>query len=228
GHAPTGARRALDERRSLDLFDDLGLPTVPRRVLAPEADQRAIAEAGDALGWPLAVKLLSADLPHKTEAGAVSLGVADAASAAAAIAAMRERALAHAPHARLDGVLLQPMVGGAMAEAILGYREDPLVGPLVLLGMGGRLAEVYRDTTLRLAPVDTAQARAMVDEVRGLATVRGWRGQPPGDVDALVAAIVAISRLAALPGRPVLEAEVNPLMVRADGVVAVDGLVVRG
>ncbi|MFM1987202.1 MAG: hypothetical protein RJA99_159 [Pseudomonadota bacterium] len=221
-----GAGGTLDERRSLELFDDLGLPTVPRRVIAPDADARALAEAGDALGWPLAVKLLSADLPHKTEAGAVSLGVADAAAAVAAIAAMRERALAYAPGARLDGVLLQPMVGGAMAEAILGYREDPLVGPLVLLGMGGRLAEVYRDTTLRLAPVDPAQARAMVDEVRGLATVRGWRGQPPGDVDALVAAIVAISGLAALPGRPVLEAEVNPLMVRADGVVAVDGLVV--
>ncbi len=216
----------LDERRSLDLFDDLGVATVPRRVVDPQADAATIAAAAEGLGWPLAVKLLSPDLPHKTEAGAVTLGVADAAATVAAIAAMRERARAHAPHARIEGVLLQPMVGGAIAEAIVGYREDPLVGPLVLLGVGGRLAELYRDATLRLAPVDAAQARAMVDEVRGLATVRGWRGMPPGDVEALIATLVSVGRLAALPGRPVAEAEINPLIVRGDGVVAVDGLVV--
>ena len=226
GILPAGpGRRVLDEQRSLALFDALGIPTVARRVLPADADAAAIGRAGDALGWPLAVKLLSPDLPHKTEAGAVTLGVANAAQAADAVRAMRDRVRTHRPDARREGVLLQPMVTGLL-EVILGYREDPLVGPIVVVGVGGRLAELHPDVALRLAPVDAAQARAMLDEVRGLAVVRGWRGLPRGDVDALVAAIVAIGRLAVLPGQPVAEAEINPLMVRADGVVAVDGLVV--
>jgi acyl-CoA synthetase (NDP forming) len=223
---PAGAgRQVLDEQRSLALFDAVGIPTVARATVAPDTDAAAIDRAAAALGWPLAVKLLSPDLPHKTEAGAVTLGVPDAAQAVDAIRRMGDRARRHRPDARLEGVLLQPMVGGLL-EVILGYREDPLVGPVVVVGVGGRLAELYQDVALRLAPVDPAQARAMLDEVRGIAVIRGWRGLPRGDVDALVAAIVAIGRLATLSGRPVAEAEINPLMVRADGVVAVDGLVV--
>ena len=92
--------------------------------------------------------------------------------------------------------------------------------------MGGRLAEIYRDTSVRCAPVDEAQASRMIDEVRGLAIVRGYRSMPKGDVAALARAVAAVSRLALLPGPPVAEAEINPLIVGADGVVAVDGLVV--
>jgi hypothetical protein len=126
----------------------------------------------------------------------------------------------------VDGALLQPMVEG-IGEAIVGYRDDPLVGPVVLVGTGGRLAEVLRDATLRLAPVDEAGARAMLAEVRGLsAMLAGARGQPRGDAQAVLDAVVALSRLALLPGRPVLEAEVNPLRVRDAGAVALDGLVV--
>lgn len=212
-----GNATVLDEVRSLALFDALGVPTVARVVLRD-------APWTHALGWPVAAKLVSADLPHKTEAGAVTLGVADAASLGAAVEAMRASAARHAPAARLDGVLVQPMVKG-LAEALLGYRHDALLGPIVMLGVGGRLAEVYRDAAIRVAPVDTATAHEMIDEVKGLAVVRGWRGLPRGDLDALAAAVVAMSRLASLPGRPVGEAEINPLMVAADGVTALDGLV---
>jgi acyl-CoA synthetase (NDP forming) len=113
-----------------------------------------------------------------------------------------------------------------LAEAIVGYRHDALVGPVVLVGMGGRLAELYRDTALRCAPVDEAEAMEMIEAVKGLALVRGYRGLPRGDVAALARAIAAVSRLALIEGQPVAEAEINPLLVAADGVVAVDGLIV--
>jgi hypothetical protein len=113
-----------------------------------------------------------------------------------------------------------------LAEAIVGYRDDPLVGPTILLGAGGTLAELYKDFVLRLAPVSEAEAADMIEKVTGLALVRGYRGLPRGDLKALAQAVSALSRLALLPGRPVADAEINPLMIGAEGVVAVDGLAV--
>ncbi|MEO8718287.1 MAG: acetate--CoA ligase family protein, partial [Burkholderiales bacterium] len=105
-----------------------------------------------------------------------------------------------------------------------GYRLDPQVGPLVLVGAGGTLAELYRDFALRLAPVGLEEAREMVAEVRGFAALRGYRNAPRGDLEALAQAVAAYSRLAARPD--VAEAEINPLIVKAEGVVGVDALVV--
>jgi hypothetical protein len=113
-----------------------------------------------------------------------------------------------------------------LAEAIVGYRHDALIGPVVLVGMGGRLAELYRDTAVRCAPVDEAEALEMISEVKGLALVRGYRGLPRGDIAALARAVAAMSRLALIEAQAVVEAEINPLMVCAEGVVAVDGLVI--
>jgi len=132
---------------------------------------------------------------------------------------------AAAPAAQIEGVLVQPMSEG-LAEAIVGYRHDPMVGPVVLVGMGGRLAEIYNDTAIACAPVDEAEALEMIAKVKGLALVRGYRKLPRGDIQALARAVVAVSRLALLADQPVAEAEINPLMVRSDGVVAVDGLIV--
>jgi acyl-CoA synthetase (NDP forming) len=117
------------------------------------------------------------------------------------------------------------MVTG-LAEAIVGYRHDPLVGPVVLVGMGGQLAEIYRDTALECAPVSEEQAHAMIARIKGFALLRGYRNLPRGDMDALARTVAAVSCLAFLPGQPVAEAEINPVMVLEDGVVAVDGLVV--
>ncbi len=170
------------------------------------------------LRYPVAVKAVSVALAHKTEAGAVALNVADAAGVRAACAEMRGR-LGEV------GFIAQPMVRG-LAEAILGFRVDPLVGPVVVLGAGGVLAEVYRDVVLRTAPVSEAEAMQMVAEVRGFAPIRGYRGMRRGDIAALARAVAAMSRLA---GSDVTEAEINPLMVmpEGEGVVMVDALVVR-
>ncbi len=172
------------------------------------------------------VKILSPDLPHKTEVGGVVLRLPDDASVRAAGHAVLARVKAAKPDARITGLLVQPMEQG-LAEALVGYRRDPQVGPIVTLAAGGTLAEIYRDSAVRLAPTDLASAREMIDEVKGLAPIRGYRGLPLGDLDALAHAIVALSELAHLTARPVAEAEINPLLVKAKGagVIAVDGLV---
>jgi hypothetical protein len=100
-----------------------------------------------------------------------------------------------------------------------------MVGPLALVGMGGTLAEIYQDIAVEVAPVSEDEARAMIERVKGLAIVRGYRNLPRGDIDGIARAVAALSRLALVPGRPVREAEVNPLIVKSDGVVAVDALV---
>ena len=214
----------LDERQSSALFDALGIAQAAATVV-PDASQ-AVA-AGETVGFPLVAKVVSADIPHKTEAGGVELGIADADGLATALARIQDRVADFNPKAKLDGFLLQRMETG-LAELLLGYRVDTLVGPTVVLGTGGVLSEIYGDVAVRIAPVSPGTAREMIEEVRGLAPIRGYRGLPEGDLNALADAIVAISNLARLPNGRVREAEINPLLVKrqGDGVVAVDGLVV--
>jgi acyl-CoA synthetase (NDP forming) len=200
----------LDEAQALELFASLGVPVVEHAIAQAPGYLHVIA-------YPVAAKVLSADILHKTEAGALRLNVADRAAFDREVKSMLERIPARA-------VLVQRMESG-LAEAIVGYRDDALVGPLVLVGAGGVLAEIYRDFALALAPVDEDEALAMIDRVKGFAVLRGYRNLPRGDMRALAQAVAAVSRLALLPGRPVAEAEINPLIVKGDGAVAVDALV---
>ncbi len=213
GWPPDLPRRGrLDEAQALALFVSLGIPVAQHAIAQPPGYAHAIP-------YPVAAKALSAELLHKTEAGAVCLGIADGLELDREVRAM----LARVPAAR--AVLIQKMESG-LAEAIVGYRDDPVVGPIALVGAGGALAEIYKDYALRLAPVSEEEAAVMIGEVKGLATVRGYRGLPRGDVRALAQAVAALSRLALIAGRPVAEGEINPLIVKREGVVAVDGLVV--
>lgn len=217
-HSAQPEVRPLDEAESLDLLDSLGVPTVARRLL------RAPPWSHD-LPYPIAAKLVSPALAHKTEAGAVTLGIGDTAALTAAIDRMSAGLATRGSGVAVRGVLVQAMEG-ALVEVLLGFRVDPSVGPVVVLGAGGRLAELLGDISIRIAPVDLPTAHEMIAEVRALAPVRGYRGLPRGDLDALARAVVAVGRLA--DGRDgIVELEANPLMVRADGVVAVDALAVR-
>ncbi|MBS0519698.1 MAG: acetate--CoA ligase family protein, partial [Proteobacteria bacterium] len=219
-----GRASGFDERRAAALFAALGVP-MARAVAVP--DPRRVSAAVAEVGAPVALKILSADVPHKTEAGGVALGLPDGQTAALAAREIEKRVKRHVPGARLDGFLVQKMERG-LAEVILGFRRDPLVGPTVTVGLGGVLAEIYKDAATRIAPVDTAEARRMVEEVKGLATLRGYRNLPRGDVSALAQVIAAFSHLAHAGFADVVEAEINPLLVKreGEGVVAVDGLVV--
>jgi acyl-CoA synthetase (NDP forming) len=212
---------ALDERAAAGVFAALGIPTATSEVLADPAQPCS-------LEFPVVAKVLSPDVLHKTDAGGVVLRIPDAAALREAAGRILASVARAQPDARIEGILVQRMESG-LAEVILGYRHDPQVGPVVIVGAGGTLAEVYRDYAIRCAPVSAQEAAAMIDEVRALALAKGYRGSPRGDIDALAEAVAAFSRLARVPGQPVAEAEINPLLVReaGRGVVAVDGLLVR-
>jgi acyl-CoA synthetase (NDP forming) len=172
--------------------------------------------------YPVAAKVLSAEIAHKSDIGGVALGIADGAGLIEAIGKMAAAVATHGR--RLDRVLVQPMIAG-VGEALVGYRVDRDVGPLIMVAAGGVFTEIHRDRSLRLAPVDVDTAREMIAEVRGFALLAGYRGKPAGDLDALADAIVALSRLA--HDATVLEAEINPLIVRpaGEGAIAVDAVV---
>ena len=212
----------MNELGALSLFAALGV-TVPRTATV---DSRSEA-AAITLAFPVVAKILSADIAHKSEVGGVMIGIADKAALADAVAQLLIDVPKRAAGARIDGVVVQTMEKG-LGEAIVGFRRDPLVGPVIAVGVGGILAEVYGDVAVRPAPVDLATARAMIAEVKGFAPLRGFRGLPEGDLEALAGIVVNVSRLALSVDTPVAEAEINPVIVRAkgQGAVAVDGLVV--
>jgi succinyl-CoA synthetase beta subunit len=163
---------------------------------------------------------------HKTDVGGVMLNVPDDDALMAAIRQIRANMAGRQPGTTVVRVLVQPMISG-LGEVLVGYRLDRDVGPIVMVAAGGIFTEIYRDRSLRLAPVDLATAQEMITEVRGLDRLAGYRGLPVGDLSALAQAIVALSRLAVLGGPLIQEAEINPLIVRPAGlgVVAVDTLV---
>jgi succinyl-CoA synthetase beta subunit len=202
----------------LAAFAALGVPHPPLQVVGDESEPSRI-------GYPVAAKVLSADILHKSEAGGVALDVGDDAALRAAVRRLTAAARRARPDAEISGVLLSRMQKG-LAEALLGYKRDPEVGPAVILGAGGVLAEAFGDFAVRIAPVAIEEARRMIEEVRGLAGIRGFRSLPKGDAEALARAVVAVSELARIDSPRVLEAEINPLVVKAEGVVAVDALVV--
>jgi acyl-CoA synthetase (NDP forming) len=212
--------RQLNEYAACEVFARLGVPVARSQII------RASHDPVD-LRFPVVAKILSPDILHKTEAGGVAINIATPEALRTAAGAILERVRAARPNARIDGILVQEMRKGR-AELILGYKRDPQVGPVIVLGVGGTLAEIYRDFCVRIAPVTAAEAHEMIDEVKGLASIRGYRGQPKGDLDALAHALCAFSSLAAIEGCTVNEAEINPLIVGAagEGVAAVDGLIV--
>jgi acyl-CoA synthetase (NDP forming) len=199
----------LTEAQAMALFASLGVPTVAAEIVQGPDFAHSIA-------YPVALKVLSAEITHKSDAGGVALGIGSPAE-------LHEKARALS---KMSSRLLVQKMEHGLGEAIVGYRDDPVVGPLVMVGAGGILAELYNDVVLRMAPVDEAGAQEMIAQVKGFAALRGYRGLPKGDLAALAQAVAAMSRLALLPGRPVREAEANPVIVKARGAVAVDALAV--
>ncbi|MGZ5122619.1 MAG: acetate--CoA ligase family protein [Burkholderiales bacterium] len=209
----------LDEFRSGRVFESLGVPRAATEVIASPEQQARVP-------YPVVAKILSPDILHKTDAGGVVLNIGDAEALQSAALDIVTRVRSKHPQAKIEGILVQRMEKG-LAELILGYKRDPQVGPVVVLGIGGVLAEIYHDFAVRLAPVSVEGAASMIDEVKGLAVIRGYRGMPRGDLAALARAVSAFSQIAFIDS--VAEAEINPLMVKreGEGVVAVDGLIVK-
>ena len=196
---------------------------VTREILVSNA--AAAVEAARTLGYPVVLKVQSPDIPHKTEARAVRLGVDAAAAVALAFDEIMRNAQAYQADARIEGVLVQEMVVGGV-ETILGVTNDPLFGPAVMFGLGGIFAEVLHDVSFRLAPVTYSVALEMIDEIKGSAVLKGARGAAPADIDALAGAIVRVSAMAIDLQDHLAELDINPLFVlpKGQGVKAGDAL----
>lgn len=215
-------RTTLLEPEALDLLDAFGIATPPRILARTPADLgQAIARFGDT---PLAMKVVSPDILHKSEAGGVRLGLAGAAALREAMDGIRASARAHDARARVEGVLVSPMAAPGV-EVIVGTLHDPQYGPVLVFGLGGVLVEVLRDVVFRALPITAADAREMLAEIRAHAVLDGVRGMPPADRQALVELMLAVSALAcACPD--ITELDLNPVIVHARGCTIVDARVV--
>ncbi len=203
------------------LIAGAGVPVLPEEACATADDAAAAAER---LGYPVVMKILSDDIPHKTEVGGVMLNVADAATVRSAFGTLMQRARAARPDARLDGVLVAPMIRGGV-EVIIGTLRDPVFGPMVMFGLGGVAVELFRDVAFASAPLTPKRAEALVAASRGSLLLEGWRGSPPLDRAALVSALCALSQFAAAHRDEIESVEVNPFLVREGGAFALDALV---
>lgn len=212
----------IGEHAAKEILAGAGLDVAQDRLATTAAQAENAARA---LGGPVALKIASPDIMHKTEAGGVALNVAPG-GVAAAYNLMLDRVAAQAPDARIDGVLVSPMIEGGV-ECILGARTDPVFGPMIMFGLGGVFTEVLKDVSFRRAPVGLAAARAMIEELKGAPLLKGVRGSPPADLDALSSAISALSRFAAANAETIENVELNPVRALPDRAIALDALIVK-
>ncbi len=221
------AAGTLDEVESKQLLAAFGIPTVAEAV-ATTPDE-AVA-AATAIGLPVVMKVLSADIAHKSDLGLVEVGLESLDEVGRTFEALVASARRQCPEALVRGVVVQPVVAGAVAEVIIGLSQQVPFGPTILFGLGGIFTEVFEDVAFRVPPFTRQSARAMVEEIKGAALLHGVRGRPAGDVDALVDVLMRFQRLAFEVGDQIAELDVTPLLVlpAGQGVVAVDALVRGG
>lgn len=219
-----GQAQALDEWASKQALRAFGLST-PAGVLSTPG--RAIADA-KLLGYPLVLKAVSADLPHKTEAGAVALNLHDGFALTAALEQMRRKIAVHAPGVVFDQLLLESMAAPPLAELIVGIKRENDFGLALVMGAGGILVELLKDSRSLLLPTTDGAIRNALLSLRSAALLQGFRGREVADMDALVAAIRAVADYACANAEQLLELDVNPLLVNARGATAVDALIRLG
>ena len=217
---PSGA---LGEKEAKAILAEFGLPMV-QDVLATNAEE-AIA-AATAAGGPVALKIASADILHKTEVGGVALGVEGDDDIRIAFNEMMKRVRTALPDAKIDGIIVSPMIEAGV-DCILGSKLDPVFGPVVMFGLGGIFTEIMGDVSLRRAPVSEATAMEMINELKGRPLFEGARGAKPVDKSLIAKAISQLSVFAAAHGEAAESIEMNPLRVLPDRCVALDALIVK-
>lgn len=221
---PLAVEAFATEASAKAVLAEAGLP-VPREAVAANRDE-ALA-AARAMGFPLVLKIVSPDIAHKTEVGGVFVGVRSEAQLLEEYGNLLARVAQKAPEARIAGVLVAQMVQGGV-ELILGTKKDPMFGPMVMVGLGGIFAEIFKDVALQPAPVDEAQATAMLQSLKAFTLLDGARGRPKADVPAAAKAIAVLSRFAVRHAGSVSEIDINPLVVLdlGRGAHALDALLV--
>ena len=213
----------LSAEAAFRLFEEFGIPVAPT-AFAHSAEEAAAA--AQRLGFPVALKVESAEITHKSDVGGVALNLVDNGAVREAYARIFSQVGSRVPIAKIAGVIVQRMAGEGV-EMILGIKRDPLFGPVVLCGLGGILVELLKDVAVGIPPLSRGQAHDMLTRLRGFQILGGVCGKPPADVDALCNAVVTISNLAVGLGDQLLGVDINPLIVlpQGQGVVAVDAVV---
>jgi acetyltransferase len=209
----------LDPTEAGAVLRAYGIAIVPEVVAQDPDDAVAIAAS---IGFPVALKIRSPDITHKTDIGGVSLGLADAEKVRREASAMLERVSAARPEARLDGFVLQPMISrpGAV-ELLVGLIDDPVFGPVVAFGQGGTAVEIIRDSSLEFPPLNVLLARRLIARTRVWQLLQGYRGKPAANLDAVVEVLTQVSQLAA-DNPEIRELDINPLLADPAGAMAVD------
>lgn len=212
-------KEPLSEKVAKDLLEDYGI-RVPRRSVVFTLEEAK--EAALNIGYPVVLKIQSSKVLHKTEAGGVKLNLSDEKVLARAFADLEDLAKQVNPN---EGFLLEEMVSLGV-EMIVGMKRDDLFGPVIMLGLGGILTELFKDVTLRLPPISSQEAKEMIQEIRGSKLLYGFRGNPNSDVDALVDALLRMSRLSQDLSGIISQIDINPLVVLEEGkgVMALDAL----
>ena len=211
-----GTGGALNEARSKDVLRAYGIP-VTRDELCTSAAE--VARAARSIGYPVVLKASGATLLHKSDRGLVRVGIANEREARSAFAQLMDAA------SEADEVLVSELIVGGV-ETVIGVVQDELFGPAVMFGLGGIAVEVFRDVTFRVPPFDKAEARRMIEEIRSVSLLKGARGKPKANLNAIVDVIMKVQRLALDLAGEIAELDINPLVVLPDRAVALDALVV--
>lgn len=216
--------KTLNEVQALAVLREAGVPAIRSAVATSEAE--AVKAARD-IGGPVVLKVVSPDILHKSDIGGVKLSLHGEDAVRIAYGEILQSVRDHAPQARLEGVLVAPMLQGGV-ECIMGVHRDPVFGPVVMFGLGGIFVETLKDVSFRLAPFEHEEARAMMNEIRAAGVLRGVRGAPPCDTEAVADALVALSQLAYEHRDTISQIDVNPLLAlpSGEGAMAVDAVIV--
>ena len=220
-NARSQGRRLLNEVEAKQVLAEAGVPVVQAK-LARNRDE-AVALARE-MAFPVALKVVSPDITHKSDVGGVKLNLGDEAAVGAAFDAIMASAKAAQPDAAIDGVSVQKMAAPG-TEVIVGVNLDPQFGPVLMFGLGGVLVEVLEDVAFRIVPIEPRDARHMVRGIKGFKLLEGYRGSPPADVAALESLLLKVSQF--VDSHPeVAELDLNPVFAYPDGAVAVDARIV--
>jgi acyl-CoA synthetase (NDP forming) len=214
-------RKYLLEPEAKTLCQEYGIPVTRFKVATSPEDAVKSAEE---IGYPVVLKIVSPDVLHKFDVGGVVLNLKGSSEVKDAYDKIVENVKKHKPDAKIVGVLVQEMAP-ASTEVIVGSTKDPQFGPALMFGLGGIFVEVLKDVTFRIAPITESDAKEMIAEVKAYPILKGYRGQPPADIDAIVNILMNTSKLV-MDHQEIKELDLNPIMVYEKGAKTVDARVI--
>lgn len=212
----------LSESHASEVLESYGIPTTKRAMAATEKEAVKHAEE---IGYPVVLKIDSSDIPHKSDANAIELNLTGEQAVRAAYRQVMQNAANYNPDAELNGVSVQQMLPQGV-EVICGVNNDPVFGPVIMFGLGGVFVEVFEDITFRIAPITKQDAIEMIAETKGYQVLRGIRGKPAADTDAIADVLMRVSALVSDYKHDIKELDINPLIVYEQGIVAADAMLV--